>query len=166
MSPWSHAEQRPHDEESTMSIPPISSPNPSEQRSPRQTGSIDDTPWTGLIAFAGIVMVLLGIFHAIQGLVALFNSDYYVSSDRLVIHVNYTAWGWFQLLAGILVIAAGAGLFAGQIWARAVAILLAMISAVINVGFLSAAPLWSAMMIGLDILIIWALTVHGSEMKA
>ena len=147
-----------------MSIPPMSSMDPNEQRSPRQTGGIDDSPWTGLIAFAGIIMILLGIFHAIQGLVALFNSDYYVSSDRLVVHVNYTAWGWFQLIAGIVVIAAGAGVFAGKVWARAIAILVAMISALINIGFLTAVPLWSMMMIGLDVLIIWALTVHGSEM--
>ena len=147
-----------------MSIPPMSSMDPNQMRSPSQTGGIDDSPWTGLIAFAGIIMILLGIFHTIQGLVALFNSDYYVSSDRLVVHVNYTAWGWFQLIAGLVVIAAGAGVFAGKVWARAIAILLAMISAVINIGFLSAVPLWSMMMIGLDVLIIWALTAHGSEM--
>jgi hypothetical protein len=144
----------------------MSSMDPNEMRSPRQTGGVNDSPWTGLIAFAGIVMILLGIFHVIQGFVALFNSDYYlVGKSGLVLNVDYTAWGWFQLIAGLLVIAAGAGLFAGQVWARVVAILLAMISAVINIGFLAAYPLWSLMMIGLDVLVIWALTVHGSEMR-
>ena len=57
-------------------------------------------------------------------------------------------------------------LFTGQLWARAVGVILAMISAVINVGFLAAYPLWSLMMIALDVTVILALTVHGSEMKA
>src|SRR4051812_1870600 len=64
-------------QEGTMSIPPMSSMDPSEQRSPMQTGGPDDSAWTGWIAFAGVVMVMLGIFHAIQGLVALFKDDYY-----------------------------------------------------------------------------------------
>jgi hypothetical protein len=150
-----------------MSIPPMSSMDPNEMRSESQTGHVSPaTPWTGLIAFAGIVMILLGIFHVIQGLVALFNSGYYlVGRGGMVVNVDFTAWGWLQLLAGIVVIAAGAGLFAGQVWARTVAVVLAMVSAVINVGFLAAYPVWSLMMIGLDVLVIWALTVHGAEMR-
>ncbi len=57
-------------------------------------------------------------------------------------------------------------LFMGQWWARAVGVILAMISAIINIGFLAASPFWALIMIALDITVILALTVHGSEMKA
>jgi hypothetical protein len=123
--------------------------------------------WVGWIAFAGVIMMMLGTFHAIQGLVALFNDEYYlVASSGLVLEVDYTAWGWVHLIAGAVLIAAGLGVFGGQVWARAVGVATAMLSAIVNVAFLAAYPVWSLMMIALAVVLILALTVHGSEVKA
>jgi vacuolar-type H+-ATPase subunit I/STV1 len=132
------------------------------------TGSTETTTgWVGWIVFAGVMMLILGIFHAFQGLIALFQNNYYlVASNGLTVHVDYTAWGWTHLIFGLIVIAAGAALLVGQMWARVVAVALAVISAVVNAGFLAAYPVWSAIMIAVDILVIWALTVHGGEMRA
>jgi hypothetical protein len=122
--------------------------------------------WQGWIGFAGTMMILLGSFHAIQGLVALFNDEYYlVSRSGLVLDLDFTAWGWAHLLGGAVVIAAGVCIFSGQVWARALGVLVAMLSALVNVGFLAAYPLWSLMMIALDVVVILALTVHGSEVR-
>jgi hypothetical protein len=122
--------------------------------------------WTGWVVFAGIMMVMLGIFHAIQGLVALFQDDYFlVGKSGLTLHIDYTAWGWIQLISGVIVLAAGVAVFAGQVWARSVGVLVAMLSAIVNVGFLAAYPIWSTMMIFLDVLVIWALIVHGGELR-
>jgi hypothetical protein len=149
-----------------MSISPMSSMDPGEQRSLTQTGDSDFSAWTGWIAFAGVIMVMLGIFHAIQGLVAIFKDEYYlVGQSGLTVNVDYTAWGWIHLIAGIILAAAGMCLFAGMIWARVVGVILALLSAVINIGFLAAYPLWSLIMIALDVTIIYSLIVHGSEMK-
>lgn len=127
----------------------------------------EPTAWTGWIAFAGTLMLLLGVFHVIQGLVAIFKDQYFVvGSSGLIVTVDYTAWGWVHLLFGLVVIAAGAGLLVGQMWARVVGVIVAFLSAVLNVGFLSAYPVWSAIMIAIDVVAIWAITVHGSEMKA
>ena len=123
--------------------------------------------WVGWIGFAGVLMMLLGTFHAIQGLVALFNDEYYlVSSSGLLIELDYTAWGWLHLIGGAVLIAAGLGVFGGQVWARAVGVAAAMLSAIVNVAFLAAYPVWSLMMIALAVVLILALTVHGSEVKA
>jgi hypothetical protein len=112
------------------------------------------------------MMLILGMFHAFQGLIALFQHEYYlVTENGLTVHVNYTGWGWTHLIFGIVVIAAGAALLVGQTWARVVAVVLAVLSAVVNAGFLAAYPVWSAIMIAVDILVIWALTVHGGEMR-
>lgn len=122
--------------------------------------------WVGWVAFAGVIMVMLGAFHAIQGLVALFDDTYYlVRSSGLVVSLNYTQWGWAHLAFGVIVLVAGLCVFAGQIWARAVGTVLATLSAVLNVGFLAAYPVWSLMMIALDVVVIMALTVHGSDIK-
>jgi hypothetical protein len=120
--------------------------------------------WVGWAAFAAMMMVLLGTFHALQGLVALTRHEYFlVAESGLVLDVDFTAWGWVHLVAGIVVILAGLGVMRGQMWARVTGTILAMVSAVLNLAFLAAYPLWSVMMIALDVMVILALTVHGSE---
>jgi hypothetical protein len=161
------------DEEFTMSdtnlgptMPKHSPPGTSAQ-SGDGSAEPQTTGWVGWIVFAGVMMLILGMFHAFQGLIALFQQNYYlVGANGLTIHLDYTGWGWTHLIFGIVVIAAGAALLVGQMWARIVAVALAVLSAVVNAGFLAAYPVWSAIMIGVDILVIWALTVHGSEMRS
>jgi hypothetical protein len=120
--------------------------------------------WVGWIAFAGVMMALVGTFHAMQGLVALFKDDYFlVEQSELTIQVDYTAWGWIHIVGGIIIAGAGFAVFAGKIWARAIGVIVAMASAIVNIGFLAAYPIWSVTMIAIDILVIWALTVHGHE---
>lgn len=131
------------------------------QRRPERTG------WVGWIMFASVMMVLVGTFQAIAGLVALFNDEYYlVTRNDLVISVDYTTWGWTHLLLGIVVAAAGLGLAVGQTWARVVGIIVALLSAIVNLTFLAASPVWCTIMITIDVLVIWALTVHGKETRA
>jgi hypothetical protein len=111
-------------------------------------------------------MVMLGILHALQGLVALFKDEYFlVGKNGLTVNVDYTQWGWTHLILGLVVAFAGSALWAGKMWARIIAVLLAMLSIVVNIGFLAAFPIWSTIMIFLDFLIIWAVMVHGQEMK-
>ena len=124
------------------------------------------TRWVGWIAFAGVMMILLGTFHAIQGLVALFQDEYFlVAKSGLTIHVDYTTWGWVHLILGIIIALTGFALFTGAVWARALGVVIVMISAVVNIGFLAAYPIWSVLMIAVDILVIWALIVHGAELE-
>lgn len=132
-------------------------------------GTVHPAPpsaWVGWIAFAGVIMTMLGTFHIIQGLVALFNDEYFlVGESGLVVNVDFTAWGWVHLIGGIVVLVAGLCVFAGQIWARVVGTLVALGSAVVNVAFLGAYPIWSTIMIALAVVVILALTVHGSDIK-
>jgi hypothetical protein len=141
-------------------------PEQPHQQRRAETYPPEPTGWVGWIAFAGIMMMMLGSFHAIAGLVGIFQDKYYlVGSSQLVIHADYTTWGWVHLIAGIVIACAGAALLTGQMWARVVAILCAFASALINVAFLSAYPIWSTIMITVDILVIWAVMVHGREMR-
>jgi len=125
------------------------------------------TGWVGWIVFAAVMMMMMGGFHALSGLVALFQDDYYVTAPSgLVVNVDYTAWGWTHLILGAVVFLAGLALLAGQMWARVVGVLLAALSAFVNMVFLPAYPLWSIVIITVDILVIYALTVHGREGRA
>ena len=133
-------------------------------------GSPDYAPpsaWVGWTAFAGVMMVMIGTFHVFQGLVALFKDEYFlVGNEGLLVTVDYTGWGWTHIIAGLIVALAGFAVFAGKMWARIVGVILAVVSALVNVAFLSAYPIWSTLMIALDVVVILALTVHGSEIKA
>ncbi|MGY4856563.1 DUF7144 family membrane protein [Cryobacterium sp. AP23] len=122
--------------------------------------------WTGWIVFAGVIMIMMGAFHVIQGLVALFQDTYYlVAQEGLVVQVDYTTWGWVHTILGAVVILAGVALLAGQMWARVVAVVLAFCSALVNIAFLAAYPIWSLTMIALDVVVIFAVTAHGKELK-
>jgi len=112
------------------------------------------------------MMIMVGILHAIEGFVALFKDDYYlVRSSGLVINVDYTGWGWVHLILGLAVAATGAALFTGRMWARVIGIILAAVSIVANFSFSSAYPIWSLILITVDFLIIYALIVHGREIR-
>ena len=139
----------------------------SEQATRATTGEEEPTLWVGWIMFGSVMMMMLGTFHVIQGLVALMRSEYYlVGKDGLTITVDYTAWGWTHLLLGAVVAGTGFAVLFGQVWARILGVIIAMASALVNLAFMAAYPVWSVMMIVFDFLVIWALTVHGGEMKA
>jgi hypothetical protein len=136
---------------------------------PRQSSRSAAPPsgWVGWIIFAGTMMVLVGSLHVIQGLVALFNDEYYlVAKSGLVVHADFTAWGWAHLIGGCIIIAAGLGLYTGQMWARVVGVLFAGLSILVNFAFMAAYPFWSAIVIAIDIFVILALTVHGKEVQS
>ena len=126
----------------------------------------EPTGWVGWILFAGTMLILTGTFQAIAGLVGIFNHAYFaIPSKDLVVHVSYTTWGWTHLILGLLAVAAGFGVMVGQMWARVTAVFLVSVAAVVNLAFLNATPVWSTILITMDVLVIWALTVHGREMK-
>jgi hypothetical protein len=124
------------------------------------------TAWAGWVAFAAVMMFLLGSFQAVQGLVAIFDDGFYhVTDSGLVVEVDYTAWGWVHLLLGALIIISGVGVLSGNALARAVGVLLAVGSALLNLLFIEAYPIWSVLVISIDVLVIYALIVHGRELR-
>ena len=119
----------------------------------------DVSGWAiGGTAFAGVMMLLIGVFHAIAGLVALLDDEFYVVGANYTFELDVTGWGWIHLLAGIGVALAGLYVFSGSTWARIVGIAIAMLSAVANFFFIPYYPFWSILMIALAVWAIWALT--------
>jgi hypothetical protein len=134
---------------------------------PRQyTEDTEVTGWVGWIVFAGTMMMILGVFHMFEGLIALFrHTEIAFPASGLTVQVSYTQWGWLQLLAGVLVFFAGLGLFTGRMWARTVGVILVSISALINFAWANLFPFWSLTLLAIDFFVIYAIIAHGSEMK-
>jgi hypothetical protein len=128
--------------------------------------NVNTTGWVGWSYFAGFMMMFLGVFEAIAGLTAIFNDKYYLVTESHLVTFDYTAWGWIHLIIGVIVFFAGLELFrSGALWARVLAVLFAGVSLIANLAFMDAYPLWSFSMGVIDILVIYALTVHGSELR-
>jgi hypothetical protein len=121
------------------------------------------TGWAGWVYFAGFLMVLMGIFEIINGLAALLNDKYFLVRNNNLVVFDYTTWGWIHLVLGIVVLMAGMAVINGRLWGRLFAVLLAILSFVANFTFIAAYPFWSVTIMTIDLFIIYALTVHGSE---
>jgi len=119
----------------------------------------------GWIGFAGIVMLVIGAIDFMQGLIALFEDEYFVVTQSGYLVVDLTAWGWIMLIWGVLLVLAGLGLLAGQAWARWFAIVVVSVNFITQLGFLgnSQYPLWSLTVIALNIIVLYALTARWSE---
>jgi len=124
------------------------------------------TGWTGWVVFAGVILVVSGLFSIVQGLVALIGPNaYYVLAAGSLWLLDVTGWGWWNLIIGFLFCVTAMGLFVGQTWARVVAVVVAVLSAVGQLLLIPAQPWWSLIVIAIDILVIYALIVHGREMR-
>jgi hypothetical protein len=117
----------------------------------------------GFTAFAAVMMIMIGVFQAIAGVVALVNDQFYVVGEEWVFQFDITTWGWVHLLLGVVIGVAGAALFSGAVWARTVGVIVAVVSAVVNFAWLPWYPIWGVIMITVDVFVIWALTVHGRD---
>ncbi|OLL76472.1 hypothetical protein Ae168Ps1_4889c [Pseudonocardia sp. Ae168_Ps1] len=118
---------------------------------------------TGLAFFAGIIMIVAGVFGAIQGLVGLFRNEVYVIGPEYVFSCDLTTWGWVHLIVGVVVALAGCAVLAGQTWGRVVGIVVVILSMVANFLFIPLYPLWSLLIITLDVFVIAALCTYTRE---
>ncbi len=126
----------------------------SQQRSGGAVG------WT---MFAGVMLILIGAFHALAGLAGIVKDEFYAVSPNYVFKFDTTSWGWIHLIGGVIILLAGFGLFSGAVWARTVGVIVAAVSALVSFAWIPIYPIWSIVIIAIDIAVIWALTAHGRD---
>jgi len=125
------------------------------------------TGWVGWIMFAAIFMMITGALNAIQGLAALFRDEaYWVTLGGAVVTFDVTTWGWIHLISGILLVGIGVLLMKGSTFARVIGIILVALNLIAQFSWATLYPFWSLIAIAVDVLIIYALVVHGRELKA
>jgi hypothetical protein len=132
----------------------------------RESDVPERTGWTGWIAFAGVMMIISGSLNALYGLVAVVNDDWVVWTNRTSLVIDISQWGWIHLVVGLVVLLSGLGVFSGNVLARTVGVIGAAISLIVNFFFIPAYPLWAIIVVTINVLVIWALTAHGSEMRS
>ena len=121
------------------------------------------TAWVGWTVFTPIMMMMIGVFNAVDGFAAIAADDIFVTGAAGSVVLDVGTWGWVHLVVGAVIATAGVFLLEGATWARFVAIGAVMINMTSQLLFLPAYPFWALLIIVLDVLALWALIVHGNE---
>lgn len=119
----------------------------------------DNNPWAVGVAWAAAALLLVAsILAFLQGIAAVAGDESLVLVDDGYIYAfNLTTWGWIHIILGIIGVCIAIGVFYAAVWARALAIVIAVLSIIANFMWLPYTPWWSILIIILDVLVIWAM---------
>lgn len=124
------------------------------------------TGWTGWVVFAAVLMIIAGALWAIQGFIAVVKGDLVIFGSEGALFLNVTGWGWVHMILGLLLLLAGFLVLRGNLFGRTIAVILAILSIIVNFIWLPVYPVWAIVVIILDVFILYAVIVHGKEMKS
>jgi len=116
----------------------------------------------GTIIFAAVLLLVLGFFNLIDGIVAITKSHFFVAGAHYVVG-DVRSWGWTVLIIGVLQLLVAAGVVTGNQVARWTAVVLIGLNAIAQMMFLPSYPLWSLLIIALDVIALWGLCVYGGR---
>jgi hypothetical protein len=119
--------------------------------------------WAGWITFAGVMLLLIGGFNLINGLAFVIDQEQPFLTPQGAVLFDASTWGWFYLGIGLVQIAAGVGLFSRRFWAVLLAIVFVTLNALAQMAFLPAYPVGATVILVLDVVVLWALVVHGGD---
>lgn len=117
------------------------------------------------MSYAAIILMIVGGFDIVQGITALADDDFAVAVSGGLLVFNVTTWGWVHIVVGAIMLLTGVGLWSGQTWARVLAVIAATLIALVQLTIMPAYPFWAVLMIALNMLVIYAVVVHGREAK-
>lgn len=121
--------------------------------------------WAGWSVFAGVALLVAGIAHVINALMAFTRTGTTVLvPSGVLVQFNYAGLGWTFLITGVVLAATGAGILSGRTWARVVGVALAVLSVLANTVLFAAYPMWSGLIILIDLFVIYSLAAHGREL--
>jgi hypothetical protein len=118
---------------------------------------------TGFAMFAGVLMVVGGVWGVLAGISAILHDELYVTTPQYLYAFDLTSWGLIHLIIGAILAVAGVGVLQGATWARAVGVAVAVLSLFANFAYIPYFPIWSILIIAVDVIVIWALCSYGRE---
>jgi len=130
-----------------------------------RNGAPVPTGWVGFVFFAGIMLFLIGVMNVIYGIVGLVNDQFAVFTKAGLLSFDITGWAWITLIIGVIQLFAGLAILGGQTWGRVIGIIAASASILHQFAMMPLYPIWSILILTLDVLVIYALAAHGREMR-
>jgi len=130
------------------------------------TGQVPEvTGWTGWVIFASFWLGVAAIFQMIAGLTAILQENVFVVTENRLVLLDYQQWGWTHFVLGLILLPAAFALASGRLWGRILGVIVATLSLIGNFVFLQAYPWWCATIIIIDFLVIYAIIMHGDELR-
>jgi hypothetical protein len=130
-------------------------------RSPRSRRRREHAWLNGYTVFAVAIMFVLGLWQFLAGLTAVVRDRLYVAPPGYTFAFSVAGWGWAVLLLGVLSAGTGVVVLLGRGWGDKAAIVVACLSMIVNFLLVAFYPIWSLVIIALDVTLIWALTTPG-----
>jgi hypothetical protein len=118
---------------------------------------------SGWLTFASIMLVVAGIANFIWGITAVARHELLINK---LLFANLTFWGIVFMVLGVFLVAAGFALLNEAPWARLFGIIFCSCSIVFYLVVIWAHPVWSVLVIAIDVLIIYGLSEYGARQAA
>jgi Short repeat of unknown function (DUF308) len=143
----------------TDQLPPM----PDRTADPRSYTAVEEGP--GWMAFAGIMLAIVGVLNVIYGIAATSNSKFFVR-DVEYVFANLNTWGWFMIVLGATQILAAFSIWAGRQFGRWFGVACASANAIVQILAISSYPFLALSLFAIDIIVIWALITYGGRKDA
>jgi hypothetical protein len=119
--------------------------------------------WGGWAKAGGIIMVVVGAFRALSGLIGLFNDQWVSQRFTGYFPVSWTGTAAWMLIIGLILLFGGVAVLRGRKWGRTVGIVVTALAAFCEIFWMPIYPLWSIAMIVLLLLVNYGLLVTRWE---
>jgi hypothetical protein len=116
----------------------------------------------GWATFAGVYLLLASLMNLLWGVTALSKKDYFIP-DGLV-WSSLETWGWIAVAAAVVQFATGGLILARRAGGMILGIIVGMSGVLVNFLSIGAYPLWSAVGLVCNALVLWAVTIHSDEL--
>jgi hypothetical protein len=113
---------------------------------------------TGRVTFAALLAGIVGIYHILSGIAAIAEDDRTELVGEVLYGIDITAWGWFWLILGIVQLVTAYLIWTRSSMGQLFGLLWAFIGASLSVFLIFVAPLWSIVVLAVNVGVIWALT--------
>jgi hypothetical protein len=117
---------------------------------------------SGWVTFAAVIAGIVGVYNVLSGIAAISKDDAFQKGAEVLYGIDVTAWGWFWLILGIGQLVVAWLIYARHPLGQMLGLLWAFIVASLSVFTIFVAPFYSLAILGINVLIIWAL-VSGTE---
>jgi len=130
------------------------------------TNNQEVTGWVGWLGFASFMLLFAGFFNIIEGVADRARSAVFVHSSGYVWVFNFNTWGWTNIIIGVLLVIASLSLLKGGMYGRVFTGLVVVLSMLAAAASIPIYPIWAIIVLIVDALILYAVIVHGHELKA
>ncbi|MEU4651420.1 DUF7144 family membrane protein [Nocardia fluminea] len=107
---------------------------------------------------AAAALLISGTLSILRGIAGVTEDDVFLIPGEYTYQLDVSAWGWVHLVLGALLVVVALGMMVNATWARIFAYCLAALSIVANFLSLPYYPWWSAILIVMDLIVIWAVS--------